>query len=122
MGKRSVEIARPVLVERHSIDGEIQISIQGSVVAVRVRWPFDLMAEDFIVIQETFPYASWVTAVSASTGSGILRVTNAEGAVLTLTKLRDAGVFELQSRPHPSFLARSIELPLSKWPDELGTL
>lgn len=107
---------RVILTLNHEVEGELVVVRKSDSVRVRMRWPFDLMEDDFVEIAETFTMHEWQQAIDTARGTNgdTLSLRSESGAFLRIDNMGELTHIEVASQPGPMF--RSIRLAVPSLP------
>jgi len=97
-----------VLVDRHPVEGSIELAIEGDVVALYCHWPFDLEDDQWIDIKNRFQVPHYLLAVDHAIAYGYGEVPGISGGFLRIRSL--GGGFDIEfSRPQAGWSASSLQ-------------
>ena len=106
---------RVILKLDHEVEGELVVLRKSDIIQVRIRWPFDLIEDDFVEIAESFSAQEWQQAIDAAQASNrdSLALQSENGAFLRIHETSSVAHIEVGSRRGPLF--RSMQLAIPGW-------
>jgi len=107
-----------VLVDRHPAGGYFEFVFDGDFIVLRCRWPFDLLEDEWISIQNRYQLSSYQRAVDNAMANGTGKAQGVNGGFLEIASVNDGFIIEF-SRPQTGWSASSLQLHVRRPLNEL---
>lgn len=99
----------PLFAHMHAIDGELILVAHGDNVKLSCRWPFDIDADDYILIENVYRLADYSEAVRTAMNGEAARIAGTEGGYLEISPRQDG--FDLDfSNSADGFMRKTLHL------------
>jgi hypothetical protein len=102
-----------MLAQHHPAGGYFEFVAGNDVVALRCHWPVDLMADEWIDIQNDYHMLSYLQAVDDSMSTGNGETQGISGGYLKVSTIADGFIIEF-SRPQDGWSASSLRLHIRR--------
>ena len=106
---RSIHRRLELLVDRHPAGGYFELVFDGDFINLHCRWPFDLVEDEWISIQNRYHVSSYRQAVDNAIANGIGKASGVDGGSLEIASQNDGFTIEF-SRPQTGWSASSLQL------------
>ena len=106
---RSIHRRLELLVDRHPAGGYFELVFDGDFIVLHCRWPFNLVEDEWISIQNRYHVSSYRQAVDNAIANGIGKASGVDGGSLEIASQNDGFTIEF-SRPQTGWSASSLQL------------
>ena len=102
-----------MLSQHHPAGGYFEFVASNDLVALRCHWPVDLMADEWIDIQNEYRILGYLQAVDDSMSTGKGEAQGISGGYLRVISIADGFIIEF-SRPQDGWSASSLRLHIRR--------
>ena len=98
-----------MIIQRHPVDGYLDLVFEEDAVALYCHWPVDQKTREWIDIANLFDRAGYTQAVRDAVATGIGKARGITGGYLLITAIGDGCAVEF-SRPQDGWAATSLRI------------